>query len=295
MTGHGTHALGSQSLDKFPRGRRKIDLSELHHKHHHGDTYGVELDPSGSPVWVRGDDFYVLAVQPDRLQIQRNLLQSLEGVVDGGLLTAASRVRREERTERKGVWLDPYGQHDLLHHLLGKYETLEGSRQDEKEGRTRKLFLAESQEDVLAILGEAGLSEEVEQLRRYLADREEESEEGEYPGIRLESLKAVSHFLMSNDDLPFSAIKADFDGFADLEWFLSSRREEGVNDDKFWGEGDGQFVLRFVTPNLIEFAMLSGPWIGEAERLSLSGTMSHSKMRAILDLFIRRMVPYGEG
>ena len=294
MTGHKTHAFWNRSLDETSWGRKRIDRSELPHEYHHGDTYRVEIEPSGSFAWEGGDDFYALPEQQGWTQIQHNWHHYFERVVEGGLLNSVSRIGREEGAERKGVWLDPYGQYVLLHHLLGKYEGLERSRQDEKERRIRELVSSESQEEVLAILGEAGLSEEVEQLRRFLADREEESEDGEYPGIRLDSLKAVSRFLISHDDLPFSAIKADFDGYADLEWFLSSWREEGDDDDMFWGEGDGQVVLRFVTPNLIEFAMLSGPWIGEAERLSLSGTMSHRKMRTIIDLFIGRMVPYGE-
>ena len=155
--------------------------------------------------------------------------------------------------------------------------------------------MSENQDEVLEVLIESGLEREVEELQKYLEVRDSETEDGECPGIRLDSLKAVSRFLISHEDLPYSAIKADFDGYADLEWFLPSWLQEGEEDDMFWGEGDGQVVLRFVTSNLVEFAMLSGPWTEDAERLSLSGTMSHSKMRAILSLFLARMVSYDEG
>ena len=166
--------------------------------------------------------------------------------------------------------------------------------QRERAKNLRRISRSESQEDVLVILESAGFSREVEELRQYLTDRKSELEEGDYPGIRLDSLKAVSQFLISNLDLPFSAIKADSDGYADLEWYLSSRRIENDIDNMCWVDGGGQIVLRFVTPNLIEFALLSGPWLDDAERLSLSGTMSHSKMRVILDMFSERMISYHE-
>lgn len=176
--------------------------------------------------------------------------------------------------------------------LLNEYG--EVSHQDERVIRLQELESSENQEKVIDILEESGFYREVEQLHRYLEDRKTSLEDGEYPGIQLDSLKAVSQFLIRHDQLPFSAIKADFDGYADLEWFLSSRRHEGDDDDKFWGEGDGQIVLRFVTANLIEFALLSGPWIEEKERLSLTGTLSHTKMKTILDLFTERMVSYDD-
>lgn len=163
----------------------------------------------------------------------------------------------------------------------------------EKQEALEKIVSAEDQEEVLNLLTERGLSTVVEGFRQYLVRREKSLEEGESPGVNLDSLKAVVQFLVSYD-LPHSAIKADFEGNADLEWFLSSRRKENHPDDEFWGEGDGQMILRFVSSKAIEFAVLSGPWVGEKERLSLTGTLSHSKMKAVIDMFIGRVVSYGK-
>lgn len=198
---------------------------------------------------------------------------------------------RNERLESADRWLKAF--EELGQAEVG-FDLWEDFAQKEKAKNLRNLSRAESQDEVLSALEFAGLRREARQLRQYLIGREDEFEDGEFPGIRFESLKAVCRFLISNRDLPHSAIKADSDGYADLEWYLSSRRIENDIDNMCWINGGGQIVLRFVTPNLIEFAMLSGPWLDDAERLSLSGTMSHSKMRVILDMFSERMISYYE-
>lgn len=179
---------------------------------------------------------------------------------------------------------------DVIYCLMSDY-----SDQAEKEKSLRKLEKAKDQDEVMKVLKDAGFSKQVEKLRQHLIDRKEELEDGEHADIRFESLRAVSRFLISYRDLPFSVIKVDSDGFADLEWFLSARHIENDIDNICWIDGGGgQIVLRFVTPNLIEFAMLSGPWLDDAERLSLSGTMSHSKMRVVLNMFSERIISYHE-
>ena len=182
---------------------------------------------------------------------------------------------------------------------LSYYETaqvmvLEDPEQEEMERNLRRLAQSDTQEDVLAALDSAGYSKQVEQLRQHLVERDTILEDGEHPGIRFESLRAVARFMVSNRDLSFSSIKVDFSGSADLSWYLSPRRQEHDGDDMFWIDGGGQITLRFVTANLIEFAMLSGPWTNGAERLSLTGTMSHKKMRVILDMFSNRVISYNE-
>lgn len=201
----------------------------------------------------------------------------------------------EKPIEIEGRWLQSIERADVLYYAKSNFVVWEDPVQKEREKNLRKLSQSETQEDILMTLESAGFSKEVEQLRQYLEDRATRLEEGEHPGIRLESLRAVSRFLISHYDLPFSAIRSDFDGYADMEWYLSSEHEDGDEDDLFWVDGGGQIVLKFVTPNLIEFAMLSGPWLDCAERLSLTGTMSHSKMKVIIEMFIGRMVAYGEG
>ncbi len=190
----------------------------------------------------------------------------------------------EFSTESRGVWA--LGDH------LYEVELEFIHRDPKKEKGLRLVRNSRDEEELLNALVEVGFSDQVEQFHKYLERRKENLDEGEHPGFIFETLKAAARFLVENDDLPFSAIKSDFEGNADLEWFLSSRRTEDHEDDMFWGEGDGQIVLRFVSPTLIEFAMLSGPWDDERERLSLSGTMSHSKMKTIVELFTKKLVGY---
>lgn len=176
---------------------------------------------------------------------------------------------------------------------IGIYSSEKSSATKEKERVLKKISSAKDQEEVLSILTERGLSTVVQGFRQYLTRQEKRLEEGEWSGPSLDSLKALAQFLVSYD-LPHSEIKTDFDGNADLEWFLSSKLKEEHPDDEFWGDGDGQMILRFTSSKSIEFAILSGPWGGDKERLSLSGCLSHSKMKTVIDMFSGRMVSYGK-
>ena len=150
------------------------------------------------------------------------------------------------------------------------------------------IFQADSQDQVLGILSEGGFEREVSEFQQLLAGFGEGDEFGE---ICFESLKAAARFLVTYD-VPYSPMDFDHNGDIVLEWVLSADKEENHEDDIFWGEGDSHFILRFISANLIEFALSSGTWDGDRERMNLSGRLSHSKMDSILDMFRERIISF---
>ena len=150
------------------------------------------------------------------------------------------------------------------------------------------IFQSSNQGQVLDILSEVGFEREVSEFQKELAEIEEDDESSK---VCFESLKAAARFLVTYD-VPFSPIEVDHNGDIVLEWMLSADKEENHEDDIFWGEGDSHFILRFISSNLIEFALSSGPWDGDRERMVLSGRLSHSKMDSILDMFRERIISF---
>ena len=150
---------------------------------------------------------------------------------------------------------------------------------------------SKNEEEVLRILKGAGFSRHVESFRQNIMDYQEYEEEGEQPGVNLDSLKAVARFLV-NHRPPYSDIDMDADGNVGMEWLLSSSQGGLDPDAQFWGEGEGYMAIRFVSSKAIEFAMLSGPWHEGKERMNVSGRFSHSKINTIVEMFAGRMVEY---
>ena len=163
--------------------------------------------------------------------------------------------------------------------------------EDAKKRLVRKVVLSENQQEVIAVLEEAGLLRQVESFHQHLSDRNDYVRESDHLGARLESLKAASRFLI-NYDPPYSDIEADLEGNVEMEWLLSSKPVKPDIDHDFWGNGSGYMAIRFVSSRAIEFAMLSGPWAESQERLKVSGTFSHSKMHSIIEMFKDRVVLY---
>ena len=159
---------------------------------------------------------------------------------------------------------------------------------EEAEEFLNEVFQADSQERVLEMLSKDGFEREVSGFQQALADVEEDDGYGD---ISLDSLKAAARFLISYE-VPYSPMEFDNNGDILLEWMLSADKRENHEDDMFWGEGDSHFILRFISANLIEFALSSGVWDGNRERMILSGRLSHSKMDSILDMFRERIISF---
>lgn len=150
---------------------------------------------------------------------------------------------------------------------------------------------SETQDELLGILDRIGFSRQVESFRQHVLDRQEYVGESGHPDAKLESLKAVARFLI-NYNPPYSDIEADLDGNVEMEWLLSSEGGKLDIDHEFWGDGSGYMAIRFVSSKAIEFAMLSGPKVEDRERLKVSGTFSHSKVNAIIEMFRDMVVLY---
>ena len=191
-----------------------------------------------------------------------------------------------------GAWLSNWGStiesHNVTHFWLNRDEDL---RESYKKNRVRELESSKNQEEVIAILEKAGLFRQVESFRQHVSDRNDYVGESDHPDAKLDSLKAAARFLI-NYDPPYSDLEADLEGNVEMEWLLSSVSVKPDSDHEFWGEGSGYMAIRFVSSRAIEFAMLSGPWAENRERLKVSGVFSHSKMHSIIKMFRDRVVLY---
>ena len=118
----------------------------------------------------------------------------------------------------------------------------------ERESLRERIFATETHDEVLDILAQNRLSRYVDDYHSYLKWRREGLEEGESPGIILQSLQSWIWFLISYAEparLPYAMIDADHDGCIELEWRLSAESDGSDPDDAYWGNA---LRLRQVRP-----------------------------------------------
>ena len=159
-----------------------------------------------------------------------------------------------------------------------------------------ELFSTETHEEVLTILVQRNLSSYVEDYKSYLDRRQEELEEGESPGIILQSLQSWAWFAVSYAEpknLPCAKFRADFDGCIELIWRLYTDPISNDADNEYWGNGRGIAVLRFYPSYLNSLSILSGPYASEKLRLSLESCLSHEKTQQTIDIFSERFLNAG--
>ena len=157
----------------------------------------------------------------------------------------------------------------------------------------QELFEANTYEDVLEILHKNNLDNCVHDYLSYLELRQEDLEDGESPGVILQSLQSWAWFLIDCAEpmgLPYAEFNADFDGCVELEWRLSGESRWEDPDAKYWGNGKGIAVLRFYPSLLNAFSILSGPYASEKRRITFEGCLSHTKTKEILSLFSERFL-----
>ena len=141
------------------------------------------------------------------------------------------------------------------------------------------------------------LGRHVENYKAYLEWRQEDLEEGESPGVVLQSLQSWAWFLVSYAQpkkLPLARMKADFDGCIELIWRLSPERVSGDPDNGYWGNGRGIAILKFYPSYLNYLSILSGPYASEKRRLSVDGFLSHTKTQQVLNVFAERLLDGGQ-
>lgn len=156
-----------------------------------------------------------------------------------------------------------------------------------------ELFAARTHGEVLSFLKLHDLERPVGDYSNYIKWRQEELEEGESPGIILQSLQSWAWFLVDYakpKGLPYTKLKADFDGCARLAWRLSDRWLHSGADSKYWGNGHGIATLKFYPSNLNYFSMLSGPFASERRRLTLEGYLSHERTCQVINMYAERFL-----
>ncbi len=166
---------------------------------------------------------------------------------------------------------------------------------DKVEQVNERVLSLKTQDEILDLLAEYNYGEHINEFRRYLGERGDHIENEENPNIDYESLQAAAKFLLVHSDINYSGLRADSDGHIDIEWCLSSENiEDDPDDSTFWGDGEGAMAIKFISGDAIEFALLSGPYGQKkrAERINISGVLSHSKMNCMIRMFISRMIPY---
>lgn len=181
------------------------------------------------------------------------------------------------------------------------YRVLRWHNEDRKQpGRERlrkNLFASETHGEVLEILRQNNLGRHVKDYSAYLNWRKEDLDEGESPGIILQSLQSWAWFLVSYASpkkIPVAKLKADFDGCIELVWRLSSEPIQDDPDNEYWGNGRGIAVLKFFPSYLNSFSILSGPYASGKLRLAFEGSLSHVKTQRAIDMFAERLLNAGD-
>ena len=160
-----------------------------------------------------------------------------------------------------------------------------------KEVTKRAIFKAKSHERVLRILAESDLELHAEDYYAHLQSRQEHLEEGESPGVILQSLQSWVWFLIDfaqPRQLPYAKFDADFDGCVELSWRLSGESIQNDPDNEYYGNGRGLVHITFFPSHLNYLSVFSGAYVENRHRIGFDGWFSHTKTKQVLDTFMER-------
>ena len=160
-----------------------------------------------------------------------------------------------------------------------------------------ELFGTTSHIDVLNMLLWNGQGEIVQKYFKYLDDRSKHLEEGESPGIILQSLQSWAWFLLDYafpTEMPDIHVDADWDGCAYFEWSLIGEEVDGDPDNEYWGSENrtwapGIMTMTFYPNRLVGLGLLSGSYGSNKRRLTLESTLSYDKAIGVLEMFRYRI------
>ena len=112
--------------------------------------------------------------------------------------------------------------------------------------------------EIIGLLRESGFEQIADRLR-YLQDLARN--DPEEPSMRMDSMKALAGFLMTERSLPAPEIGISPDGLAQIEWRIPP---------------DGILAMEFLPGNLIRFAAVSASTRQSGERPRVNGTLPRS-------------------
>ena len=168
---------------------------------------------------------------------------------------------------------------------------------DIREANRRKLFISDSDEDVLDLLDQNNLHRYIDDYISYSEYRLRNLEDDERPGIILHSLQSWAWFLIDCAkplNLPYTKISADFHGCVELEWELSGYTRTDDRASKYWGPHEGIAMLRFYPSRMHAFSILSGSYASGKRRTTFESCLPYGELKKILPLFAERFLDDSE-
>lgn len=121
-----------------------------------------------------------------------------------------------------------------------------------------------------------------------IADRlnrliEDFAEDPDVEGLLLESVQSVAEFFIQNNP-PYPAIAADYDGYLAVEWRLPLTRPP---DDR-WQTCDGILCMEFLPSGDIEY-FGDARAVGSEQEIRIAGVATHKKIMKEIEPFLRRL------
>jgi len=112
---------------------------------------------------------------------------------------------------------------------------------------------------------------------------EDFAEDPDVEGLLLESFQSVAEFFIQNNP-PYPAIVADYDGTLAVEWRLPLTRPP---DDK-WQTCDGILCMEFLPSGDIEY-FGDARAIGSEQEIRIAGVATHKEIMKEIDPLLRRL------
>ena len=162
-----------------------------------------------------------------------------------------------------------------------------------REWARRKIFALHTHDELLEFMAANDLEDYVDDYYDYIQDRQSELEEGESPGVILQSLQSWAWFLIDYalpEQIPNVKLRADFAGCVNLVWRLSEESMPDDPDNEYYGNGRGIITLTFYPSLLNYISVMSGAFGSERRRITFRGEFSHAMTKEIIGLFKERLL-----
>ncbi len=162
-----------------------------------------------------------------------------------------------------------------------------------REWARRKIFALRTHGELLEFMAANDLEDYVDDYYDYLQDRRSELEEGESPGVILQSLQSWAWFLIDYalpEEIPYVKLRADYAGCVNLVWRLSEESMPDDPDNEYYGNGKGIIALTFYPSLLNYISVMSGAFGSQRRRITFRGEFSHAMTKETVALFKERLL-----